>query len=237
MNKRSKGDYQTITKILETSCSGSIAAAELWEFLRAFHVLSYDFSNSSAKDEAWIKSLLHLLRTLTFAEAIRKASWQANLDSKYSQGHGIVRSSFLNIPWKSGRQKWVRLEGHFSDVGCHFVNSPRSIYTLSCYVQYLYQIGDASLPGALALIAEKFADQLGEAIAADGDLKFHLEALVSRVLFENLFEVRRTQRLRESMMVILDALVQSGSSIAFQLRDDFVTPTAKAQNQGTAQMS
>ena len=89
------------------------------------------------------------------------------------------------------------------------------------------------MPGAFALMAEKFADQLGEAIAADGDVKFHLEALVSRVLFENVFEVRRAQRLRGSMMVILDALVQSGSSIGFQLRDDFVTPTANARDRGT----
>jgi hypothetical protein len=50
---------------------------------------------------------------------------------------------------------------------------------------------------------------------AHGDVKFHLEALVSRVLFENLSEVRRTRRFSGSMMVILDALVQSGSSIAF----------------------
>ena len=61
-----------------------------------------------------------------------------NLDSKYSEDHGTVRSSFLNIRWNSARRKWARLEGHFADVDCHFVNSPRSIYTFGCYIQYLY---------------------------------------------------------------------------------------------------
>jgi hypothetical protein len=63
LNKRSTADYETIKKIIETSIGVAIATADLWDFLRAFYVLSYDFSNSSAKDEAWIKSLLHLLRT------------------------------------------------------------------------------------------------------------------------------------------------------------------------------
>ena len=63
LNKRSIADYETIKKILETSGGTAIAATDFWDFLRVFHVLSYDFSNPSAKDEAWIKSLLRLLRT------------------------------------------------------------------------------------------------------------------------------------------------------------------------------
>lgn len=162
----------------------------------------------------------------SFAGAIRKAPWQKALDSEHSDGHGAVSRSFLNICWSSGTRKWDRLGERIADIDAHFVNSPQSPYTLGCYIQYLYQIGEASLPNAFTLIIEKFGDRLGEAVAADSNIKFHLDALVSRVLFENLSAVRKTQRLRESMMAILDALVQSGSSIAFQLRDDFVTPTA-----------
>jgi hypothetical protein len=164
----------------------------------------------------------------SFADAIRKATWQKTLDAEHSEGHGAVNRSFLNIRWSIGTRKWERLGGRFSDIDAHFMNSPLSTYTLECYVQYLYQIGEASLPNAFALIAEKFGDRLGEAVAVNSSIKFHLDALVSRVLFENLSAVRKTQKLRESMMSILDALVHSGSSIAFQLRDDFVTPTANA---------
>jgi hypothetical protein len=163
-----------------------------------------------------------------FADAVRKATWQKALDSEHSDGHGAVSRSFLNIRWNAGTRRWSRLGDRFTDVDAHFLNSPQSTYTLGCYIQYLYQIGEASLPNAFALITEKFGDQLGAAVAADGNIKFHLDALVSRVLYENLSDIRRTQRLRGSMMAILDALVLSGSSIAFQLRDDFVTPTANA---------
>ncbi|MGH8761932.1 MAG: hypothetical protein ACREUR_01705 [Nitrosospira sp.] len=192
-------------------------------FLDSLLVIELDRQMASTYWQVWA----------AFAEAVREASWQMNLDSEYSDGHGTVRSSFLNNRWTSGVRNWSRLGDHFADVDAHFENSPRSIYTLGCYVQYLYQIGEASLPGAFALIAEKFADQLGEAIATDGNLKIHLDALVARVLFENLAEVRRTQRFRGSLMAILDALVQAGSSIAFQLRDDFVTPTANALDRRT----
>ena len=163
-----------------------------------------------------------------FVDAIRKATWQKTLDSKYSEGHGPVSCSFLNINWNTGTRKWARLGNRFVDIDTHFVNSPLSAYTLRCYVQYLHHIGEDSLPNAFVLIFEKFGDQLGAAVVGDSNIKFYLDILVSRVLYENLLEIRRTQRQRESMMAILDALVQSGSSIAFQLRDDFVTPTANA---------
>jgi hypothetical protein len=185
-------------------------------FLNWLLLIELDEQGSSTYWQVWA----------TFADAIRNATWQKALDSEYSDGRSTVGRSFLNISWNSGIRKWARLGNRFVDVDAHFVNSPQSTYTLGCYIQYLYQIGEASLPNGFTLIAEKFGDRLGEAVTADGNIKFYLDALVSRVLFENLSEIRRTQRLRQSMMAILDALVQSGSSIAFQLRDDFVTPTA-----------
>jgi hypothetical protein len=161
-----------------------------------------------------------------FAKAIREAPWQKALDSEHAEGHGAVHETFLNITWNSGARKWSRLGLRFTDIDTHFVQSPQSTFTLGCYVRYLHQIGEDSLPNALTLIAVKFGDKLGAAIEADGNIKFYLDALVSRLLFENLTGIRRSQKLRVSMMAILNALVQSGSSIAFQLRDDFVTPTA-----------
>lgn len=38
-------------------------------------------------------------------------------------------------------------------------------------------------------------------------------------------------------MAILEALVEVGSPIAFQLRDDFVAPTARAQDRCSIQMN
>jgi hypothetical protein len=160
-----------------------------------------------------------------FAKAIREAPWQKRIDSEHAEGQDAVRRSFFNIKWRSGLRCWARLGQHFADVDAHFMASNASSFVLECYARYLFHIGASSLPEALALISEKYGDRLGEIVAADSNIRWYFEALISRVLFEDLPQVKRSQKLRKAVMHLLDALIRAGSSIAFQLRDDFVTPT------------
>ena len=158
--------------------------------------------------------------------AMRTAPWLEDVDDRRAQGQEMMRQSFFGIDWRAGLRSWSRLGDRFSDVDRLFVALPRSGFVLECYAHYLYHIGAASLPGAFVLIADKFGDRLGPAINKDGNLRFHLDALVSRCLFEELSTIRKNSSLRAATMAILDGLVQAGSSLAFQLRDDFVTPSA-----------
>ena len=55
---------------------------------------------------------------------------------------------------------------------------------------------------------------------------FMLEALLRRYVCGRPLELKRVGRLRDAVLFILDCLVENGSSAAFRMRDDFVTPAA-----------
>lgn len=161
-----------------------------------------------------------------FADQVRKASWLENIDREHAYGQGLVRVTFLNTHWKEGIQSWSRLGANFEDVDNHFQAIPASTFVLESYLHYLYHIGKDSLPNAFVLIAEKFGDSLSTSVSSDGNIRWYLDALLDRVMYEDLKKLKATPRLRIATMCILDALVQAGSSVAFQLRDDFVTPNS-----------
>jgi hypothetical protein len=113
---------------------------------------------------------------------------------------------------------------HWKDIDSLFRELPASPYLLECYSHYLYHIGRESLPEALVLIAEKFPASLGEALPSDSNASFYLNAIVSRLMFADLPRLKSQPSIRAAILKVLDGLIESGSSIAFQLRDDFVTP-------------
>ena len=59
-----------------------------------------------------------------------------------------------------------------------------------------------------------------------GDTVFHLEVLLQRYVYGRPMELKRQRELREAILSLLDLLVENGSSAAFRLRDDFVTPVS-----------
>lgn len=75
LNKRSKADCLTVQKIIEEESGAAISDIQLWKFLRAFHVVSYDLSGQSSKDEAWVRSLLALVVTDGNPESSASTTW------------------------------------------------------------------------------------------------------------------------------------------------------------------
>jgi len=53
---------------------------------------------------------------------------------------------------------------------------------------------------------------------------YMLETLLRRHVYGRPMELKRNPEIREAVLFLLDALVESGSSSAYQMRDDFVTP-------------
>lgn len=100
LNKKSKNDYGTIETILRDANGGALDASEAWEFLKAFYILSYDFTDASAKDEASVKSTLQSLRAddapidaaqLTWSELYVEAGL-ANFQGKSLERQGLPAS-------------------------------------------------------------------------------------------------------------------------------------------------
>jgi hypothetical protein len=159
-------------------------------------------------------------------ERLLAAPWVSHLTGRHPTGEELVHQAFLNIGWRRQLRRWSRLGQHFADLDLLFTSLPASSLVLDAYVRYLREIGQDSLPNAFVLIAERMGPGLAAALQANANLRWALDALVARTLFENLAQVRARAALRDAMMTILDAMVVAGSSAAFQLRDDFVTPQA-----------
>jgi len=64
------------------------------------------------------------------------------------------------------------------------------------------------------------------AIASDTNIRWYLDALISRSIFNDRVKLKGDSMLRGAVMNLLDGLIYAGSSVAFQLRDDFVTPSS-----------
>jgi hypothetical protein len=57
-----------------------------------------------------------------------------------------------------------------------------------------------------------------------GNTVFMLETLLQRYVYGRPLELKHQSNLRDAILVLLDLLVENGSSAAFRMRDDFVTP-------------
>ena len=92
------------------------------------------------------------------------------------------------------------------------------------YLQFLYHVGEQSLPGAFIRIAKRLQQGDPGQMLKNGNTVFMLEVLLQRHVYGRPLELKRQSDLRDAILVLLDMLVEQGSSAAFRMRDDFVTP-------------
>ena len=95
---------------------------------------------------------------------------------------------------------------------------------LDAYVRFLFHIGEQSLPNAFVRVANRL--RLGDVQKMLGKTNtvFMLEILLQRYVYGRPLELKRERPVREAVLFLLDTLVEQGSSRAFLMRDDFVTP-------------
>ena len=55
---------------------------------------------------------------------------------------------------------------------------------------------------------------------------FCLESLLHRFIYSEPLRLKTNVKVRSAVLTILDTLVDAGSSAAYRMRDDFVTPIA-----------
>lgn len=161
-----------------------------------------------------------------FASRLCGAPWVNALDSRYSRGTDLLRILFLGLEWKQGVRSWRRVEGHADRIDALAARLPASATTLAAYCRYLYEIGQPSLPDAFMVIAEKLKAGDATQMLSGDNTAFCLESVLGRYVYGEPLRLKSNARLREAVLAILDGLVEGGSSAAFRMRDDFVTPVS-----------
>ena len=159
-----------------------------------------------------------------FAEQLCNASWIANLDSRHVIGEELLSIMFLGVEWKEGVRHWRRVEGQEGRIDVLVGRLPTSAAALAAYCSFLLQIGEHSLPNGFVIIADRLRAGTPSEMLAGGNTVFDLETLLRRYVYGEPLRLKSNPQVRTAVLRILDELVEAGSSAAFRMRDDFVTP-------------
>lgn len=159
-----------------------------------------------------------------FAGAIVGSGTAARLDREHPWEAPMIDRLFLAQSWKSETTHWARLEGHAHRVHTLAARLPAAPVCVRAYARFLYTIGRRELPGAL--VSLDAVVQRGDAarLMTDADVAFYVEGLLGQFVYAEPLRVKRDPALRSAILRLLDALVAAGSSAAYRMRDDFVTP-------------
>lgn len=159
-----------------------------------------------------------------FADAITHAKWVPHLGDEHPTGGDLLSAIFLVAYWKDNVRHWKPLEGYAHLVHALFESLPPTSIVLDYYLRFLYHIGEKSLPEAFVRTADALRRGDAQEMLKKTNSVFLLEVLLQRHVYWRPLELKSDTRIRTSVLFILDTLVEAGSSAAFRMRDDFVTP-------------
>jgi hypothetical protein len=159
-----------------------------------------------------------------FADRVKSASWIGSIDHRHSSGAEMIHALFLGTQWKETTRHWRSLEGYVQNVHNLFESLAPSSSVMDAYVRFLYHIGEQSLPEAFIRIFQKSQAGDPKKLFRDSNTRYRLEILLQRYVYAKPLLLKERAALREAVLALLDTLIDLGSSAAFTMRDDFVTP-------------
>jgi len=159
-----------------------------------------------------------------FAEKAVTAPWASSIAYGYSTGTSLVNYILFTLPWEEDTKDRLLLEGHWDDVNSFATRMPAASPVMLAYARYLHGIGRRSLPDSFSVVAHILQGDTPESLLNDGNTVFYLESLLGRHVHGEPSRLKSVPRLRDAVLYILDQLVVAGSSAAYIMRDDFVTP-------------
>lgn len=158
------------------------------------------------------------------AERLKAAACPADGTRRRRDLDDLIRKLFLNTEWRENLREWSLLGDRYSLIDGLYAALPPDSVILEAYLHYLLHVGRKSLPEAFELIDQKWGAAIEQALRSSERARSWLDQVVSRAMFEDYRKLQQPA-LRPAFLRLLDALVQAGSSSAFLLREDFVTPT------------
>ena len=160
-----------------------------------------------------------------FAQRVLEASWLPKVETRRSKGSELVSKVLLGLQWDQGVRGWNRLDGHEHEIGDLAAKLPASPIVLEGYTRFLHAIGEGALPRAFITVSEiLICAEQPQDLLENGNTIFYLDALLARYVHGQPKRIKTDERMRTAVIHILDGLVDAGSSAAYRMRDDFVTP-------------
>ena len=158
------------------------------------------------------------------ADRLINTPWAATIADHYSTGMSLVDKILFGVPSKEGVHHWSRLQGHEADLNAFMAQLPAASPILMAYTRYLDGIGRRSLPDAFTVVASILQAGQPTDLLSNRNTVFYLESVLGRQVYGEPAGLKSDPKLRATLLYILDQLVEAGSSAAYSMRDDFVTP-------------
>ena len=160
------------------------------------------------------------------ADESLKAPWTKGLAFERPYGHPLIDRLFLGAQWKDDVKHWSKLDGEAHRIDMLALRLPGASVCLNAYLRFLYAIGQRSLPSAFSVVAKLLERSESMQAFSGSDIGFFLETLLRNYVYAEPHRLKTDNVLRNAVLSILDKLVKHGSSSAYRMRDDFVTPTS-----------
>jgi hypothetical protein len=159
-----------------------------------------------------------------FASAMGSATWLSHVDERGCGGAKLMRAVFLSENWAKLFLSWEPMEGNEFRIDNLLSTTPPSVAKLESYTNYLTSVGVSTCPDSFVQLAEIVDSVPLEAWRSKPCFVSTLELLLQRFVYAEPVRLKRNPKIRHAVLLMLDRLVQAGSSIGYQMRDDFVTP-------------
>jgi hypothetical protein len=156
-----------------------------------------------------------------FADDFCAGNLPGSVDEEHSGSGQLLHELFLGDNWGNVRE-WAPLKGEEQRVRRLFDNLPPSRKALEEFSYFLAHTGTPSLPGSIVSIGRKLSSSNQNILS--GVAVFYLETILTRLIYTGSGSIRNEADVRAHTIATLDAMVAAGSSVAYKLRDDFVTP-------------
>ena len=135
ISSKAKDHAKVIKSILdEIDSSTPIGDSDLWRFLKSLHLLIYDFTTSTAQEEAWVRNMLAQATTGADAVKVAETTWHELIRIAADSSPGARTLKRSDLP-ESMRSRHRAIE------------SPRSV------LQVLREHSDVTLQGIRSTIA------------------------------------------------------------------------------------
>jgi hypothetical protein len=137
----------------------------------------------------------------------------------------IVKSYlFAQNPWKESAVEWHTLKNEnrafFKEIAEKLGHCPSALYAIS---KLLNDIGSPYLDDGISWLSGmlKSNNNLSKA-KLEVNTIYYLENIVKKYVYKNREKIRKTLELKQSVLVILDFLINKGSVIGYMLRENIL---------------
>ena len=133
----------------------------------------------------------------------------------------VSEALFLGLEWNPGLTTWRSMTDHDSRVVDAFARLRGTPESVERFARHLTTVGQSLMPNVLPVLASKLAEP---GVSLTQLALDRLEQALAILIYSGTPRIRRDRSLRDATLAVLGKMIDAGSSRAYLMRDDLLTP-------------